>query len=108
MNPSICFHMPTPQADEHIFFDRMCTSARQVLSVHEAFLERLSRGWLLSRSDSLARAMDTIQACVHTFCDLIAEVETAVTDTTPDTPASGMRSPGGLRGGGSTLLCACA
>ena len=67
----------------------------QVLEVHEAFLQRLSRGWLLSRSDALTKAMEGVQSCVHTFCDLIAELEDAVhTATAGDATSSSLQSPG--------------
>ena len=52
----------------------------QVLEVHEAFLDRLSRGWLLTRSNQLIRAMEGLQAPVHAFCDLIDHMEVAVQD----------------------------
>lgn len=69
-------------------------SLLQVLQHHASFLTRLHAGWLLSRSEGLSKAMDSLIASMHSFCDLAAELETAVTkdeqpSSTSVTPAPG-------------------
>ncbi|KAK9809389.1 hypothetical protein WJX73_000765 [Symbiochloris irregularis] len=64
------------------------STLEQVLETHEAFLDRLRRGWLLTRSADLSTALANLQTHAHAFCDMCGQLDRAAAPAQGQTPAS--------------------